>query len=50
VYGDIISSIITIEEGAVLEGTTKMTKPNREAVENKETITMKEKKLLSAMS
>lgn len=49
VYGDVISSIITIEEGAVLEGTSKMSKPNREAVDDKEKNIKKEKKSLSAM-
>jgi cytoskeletal protein CcmA (bactofilin family) len=49
VYGDVTSSIMTIEEGAILEGTSKMTRPNREAADNKESNIKKEKKLLSAM-
>ncbi|MEN6462437.1 MAG: polymer-forming cytoskeletal protein, partial [Syntrophomonas sp.] len=49
VNGDVTSSVITIEEGAVLEGTSKMTRPNREAAENKDSNAKKEKKSLSAM-
>lgn len=49
VNGDVTSSVITIEEGAVLEGTSKMTRPNREAADNKDSNIKKEKKSLSAM-
>jgi cytoskeletal protein CcmA (bactofilin family) len=49
VNGDVTSSVITIEEGAVLEGTSKMTRPNREAADNKDSNAKKEKKSLSAM-
>ncbi|MGI5920347.1 MAG: bactofilin family protein [Syntrophomonadaceae bacterium] len=49
VKGDVTSSIITIEEGAVLEGTTKMSRPSRENSESKELSLKKERESISAM-